>query len=282
MNARATARFSTKMVLIPISTFGDSAATHERTVWIKFRPFGQDETDLAVDFSSGARAALVTQLLEGCAPDHGRSLPPGIFRDLSIGKRLECLLALGAVSESPAFTFPFRCGGCQAQLEIELTLDELSEKQRESDQIQTVSVELNGKSVSLQKPTGRHQEEWARMAFGNETEAAAAMIRSLMTPPAPETMPLENEEIDVIDSAIDDADPLVNLACNVRCEQCGIQNQLMLDLCEKALEILQRLQQRLIVMVHQFASRYHWSEKEVFAAPLWRRTLYLELIAARR
>jgi len=56
----------------------------------------------------------------------------------------------------------------------------------------------------------------------------------------------------------------------------------VIDLCDVALGALRRLQQQLLITVHQLASHYHWSEKEIFSVPAFRRQAYLNLIAAGR
>src|ERR1041384_6097293 len=77
-----------------------------------FRRFGVLERDLGVDFTSPDRAALVTRLLELCIVDPSRTLPECFFRELSIGKRIECLLLLAAGGPDTALGFPFKCSGC--------------------------------------------------------------------------------------------------------------------------------------------------------------------------
>jgi hypothetical protein len=49
---------------------------------------------------------------------------------------------------------------------------------------------------------------------------------------------------------------------------------------ETALGMLRRAQQALVGAVHRLASQYHWSERDIFAVPAWRRQHYLRLIAS--
>jgi hypothetical protein len=67
----------------------------------------------------------------------------------------------------------------------------------------------------------------------------------------------------------------------VECDICGRPNDHEIDLFETALEMLARAQRSLIVSAHRLASHYHWSEREIFAVPEWRRRQYLELIGAK-
>ncbi len=248
---------------------------------VGLRPFGVFESDLGIDFGDGNSAALVTKLLEQCVVFSDSDLPDDFFRRLSVGKRLECLLNLAAGRDRSQFDLQFECGGCGAELEIELTLDEIAAIQREADLSEAINVEVGGEPVTFRKPTGDDQENWAESIFRDEKEAATAMIGALVkgrkSPPR-----LRAKDLDAIDEALDEADPLVNFRLQVTCSPCGAENEFSTDLCDFALRILARQQKQLIVTIHKLASRYHWSEKEIFAIPDWRRREYLDLIAAGR
>jgi len=267
--------------IIPFPGLPPSLAGRLPSVGVGMRRFGIYESDLTIDFAAGNIPLLITRILEQCAVDPNGRLPGGFFRELSVGKRLECLLALAAGEEGSAFNFPFHCADCGQELELELTLEEIAEQQREADLIETVDVEISGKIFAFRKPCGRDQENWAGLIFRDEREAAGAMIGTLaVNPHLPETF--GPEDLDLIDEAMDEADPLVNFQCRIGCSECGAENEFLIDLCDVALGMLSRLQQQLIVMVHKLASHYHWSEKEIFAIPHWRRKEYLDLIAAGR
>ncbi len=248
---------------------------------IGMRSFGICESDLAIDFSTHNPAALITRILEQCTIDSGNRVPKDLFLKLSVGKRLECLLAVAVGEGKLPFNFPFHCAGCGQELEMELTIDEIAEMQQEADLIDTVGVKIKGENTAFRKPNGRDQENWAGMIFQDEKGAAMAMIRTLTVTPSGWER-LDEDDLDHIDEALEEADPLVNFCCHVACEECGEQNELLIDLCDTALGMLSRLQKQLIVMVHKLASHYHWSEKEIFDVPHWRRKEYLDLIATGR
>ena len=245
------------------------------------RRFGIFESDLAIDFTGEATPNLITRILELCTVDPDSRLPSGYFRDITVGRRLECLLALAAGEGGSAFNFPFHCAGCGQEIELELTLEDIGDQQREADLIETVEVEIGGVPYTFRKPCGRDQEEWAKMVFRDQGDAVQSMICALaLTHEMPES--LDQVTIDFIDEAMYEADPLVNFLCRVTCAECNSPNEFFVDLCDVALGTLGRLQQQLIVMVHKLASHYHWSEKEIFSVPHWRRKEYLDLIAAGR
>ncbi len=272
---------SSTTATIPLPELPPSFAAAFPAGGIGMRRFGIFESDLAVDFTGSNIPALVTRILEQCAAGPEGRLPAGFFRGLSVGKRLECLLALAAGEQRSPFNFPFHCSGCGQELEMELTLDEIAEMQREADLVETVEVGIGGRPLLFRKPSGEDQEKWAEMVFRDEKEAAWAMIGTLAASPGIAEN-LGAEELGLIDEAMDEADPLVNFLCRIGCSECGAENEFLVDLLDVALGVLGRLQRQLIVMVHKLASHYHWSEKEVFEVPHWRRQEYLGLIAAGR
>lgn len=248
---------------------------------VGLRRFGVFESDLDIDFASANRAALATSLLESCAVDPTGALSEGFFRELLIGKRIECLLVLAAGGRDAALGFPFKCEGCGEEIELELTLREISEMQHEADLTETVCVDIGGSRICFRKPTGRDQEEWSRMKFIDERDAARGMIATLVELSEP-LEAIQYEELSAVEEVLEEADPLVNFSCNVSCGECGELNEHEIDLMETALGMLNRAQNQLIVAVHRLASHYHWSEQEIFAVPDWRRQQYLELIGAMR
>lgn len=268
--------FST--AVIPFPELPPSLAAGLPATGIGMRRFGIDETDLAIDFEDRDTSNLITRILNQCAFDPSCVIPPGFFGKLTVGKRLEFSLALAAGIEGSPFTFPFPCQSCDVELEMELTLTEIAEIQREADSLETIEIDVEGRPVSLRKPLGRDQEEWAGLEFRDEVEAAKAMI-GILSGDTELAKDLDRSDVDLIDDLMNSSDPLVNFLCRIGCSECGAENEILIDLCDVALGMLGRLQQQLIVTIHKLASHYHWSEKEIFEIPHWRRLEYLELIA---
>lgn len=247
---------------------------------VGFRRFGIIEDDLRADFAATNRAALATRLLNVCAVDPDRVLPEDFFRELSVGKRIECLLVLALGGADDALRFPFKCFGCGEELELELTLAEIAALQSEADATVIVGVDVAGRRMKFRKLSGHDQEMLAGAVFSDEYEAATEIIGKLaVDPDALER--LAARDVESIEEAMEAADPLVSFDCRVDCGECGQQNDHELDLFETALDMLRRTQRRLVLSVHRLASTYHWSEREIFAVPEWRRQQYLELIGAK-
>jgi hypothetical protein len=267
--------------LIPLPEFPQRYASgSSMRGGVGFRRFGIVEDDLRVDFAAINRAALATRLLDICAVDRDRVLPENFFRELSVGKRIECLLVLALGGADDTLRFPFKCSGCGEDLELELTLDEIAAFQNEADQVEVVSVDLSDRRLEFHKLSGRDQEAIGESAFSDEFEAATVFIGRLAVD-ADAVKPLAARDIEVIEAAMEEADPLVNFNCRIDCGECGQSNDHEIDLFETALDMLRRAQLRLVLSVHRIASKYHWSEREIFAVPEWRRQQYLELIGAK-
>ncbi|MBV9959596.1 MAG: hypothetical protein JO360_14315, partial [Acidobacteria bacterium] len=236
----------------------------------------------AFNFNQAQRARLVTGLLEQCTVmggDKSVGPPREFLLDLTVGKRVECLLKLAA-GRRAGFEFKLTCAdeACARELELELTLDELAALQSEADAQERLTVELEEQaSLTLRRPSGRDQLAWLDTAYADEDEAAREMIRSLSFEREPRE--LTREWIEVINRAMDDFDPLVNFNFSAECGECGHVSTLFLDLEELALRELRAAQANLLATVHRLATRYHWSEQEIFAVPHWRRAHYLALIA---
>ncbi len=248
---------------------------------VRLRRFGIFEGDLSIDFASANRAALVTQLLESCAVDPMGILPDSFFLKLAIGKRVECLLLLAAGGPDTELRFLLKCVSCAEEIEFELKLHEISKMQGEADLMETIGVDIGGRRMKFRKPTGSDQEMWSKMFFNDEHDATVAMLGTLAELPGSlET--IHPDELNVVEDVLTEVDPLVDFSCGVSCGECGELNEYEIDLTETALGMLNRAQNHLVVTIHRLASRYHWSEQEIFAVPDWRRQQYLELIGVTR
>jgi len=243
----------------------------------RLRSFGRDEVDLSIDFGTHNRAVLVTRLLAQCSID-ATADTLDLYRRLSAGKRLQCLLQLAMTDPSRPLSIPCRCLACHQELELELTLHELSDVQQAADAIATITVGSGPQRLALRKPTGHDMEAWGEMAFADEGAALGTMIAGLLIDPP--SAPIAPASIAAIEEALEAADPLIDFRCTAACGECGEANECQIDLMEIALHLLRRSQHELVASLHRLATHYHWTEQEIFAVPAWRRQRYLQLIGA--
>ena len=229
------------------------------------RPFGSAAGDLEIDFGSADRPAQVTALLAACDP----GADAAAWWRRPVGERIAALLALEQrTTGREAITLTLRCGraGCGARYEIELPYAALPT----STDAPTVAIEReDGATVVLRRPTGddlrawhlqppaSHAEMLARLAVDGQADAGAA-LRSA--------------------EALAAADPLLDFGVACVCPECGESTEREVDLEGIALQRLAARQHAVLREVHALASRYGWTEAEIFAVAAPRRARYLDLI----
>jgi hypothetical protein len=270
---------------LPSSEAGGRAAGR-----LALRPFGLHEADLSVDFERTPRPALVTRILECCARRAGdegaagKPPAPDFFWGLTVGKRVECLLLVVAAAGRGRLSLTLRCPNeaCGEELEVEPTVAELAGLQAESDDAARVTARLGDAALVLRKPTGADQLAWLGRVFEDENDAARAMLDSLVVDEGGGARrgsdALTDEWLDAAGGALGEHDPLVDFTLVAACPSCGEEHAHHFDLEEHALWLLRRSQSRLLASVHKLATHYHWSERQIFSVPHWRRAHYLSLI----
>ena len=267
---------------LPFPRISETAKPGFSATALTLRPFGLYESDLNIDFKNTLRPFLVTQILECCTrADGSQEVPQSFFWNLTVGKRIECLLNLVTPEEQTKIAVAFACGNanCAQDLEIELSLDEIFSLQEEAYADEQVSMKVGDKRLGLRRPTANDQLTWLKSSFANEETAIQTMIGTLLLPDGP----FESEDIVAarasgIEQLLDENDPLIDFKVEVHCPYCGMERQFEIDLEDLSLRRLRQVQLRLLRSVHTLARHYHWSEKEIFSVPYWRRAHYLNLI----
>ncbi|MGE0397135.1 MAG: hypothetical protein AB7T06_10480 [Kofleriaceae bacterium] len=229
------------------------------------RPYGTVAEDLEVDFTS-ARAVVVTELLARCLEREAEEL-----WDLPISKRS---LLLVAVSEqtAPPIEVHLSCA-CGEASELTLTSAELAEFAAERAKDPRVG------ELRLRVPTGRDQLRWTALAAENdETLKERVLLDLVVDAPAaidPAMLPL-------IDKALGEIDPLVELRVDSTCSACGAPVSIGVDLEAIAISRMRKIQRDFVEDVHHLARAYHWSEADIARMPVWRRSEYLALLGKAR
>lgn len=254
------------------------------------RPFGTLGEDLLIDFAQDP-PHLVTRLLAACmASRGGEPLPEDLLWDLSVGKRIQLLLALSTLTFGRDHEFQRACTGCGEPMEVIITDEELADLQAQGEALGesiTVPADREHPALRFRRPTGRDQLDWQsgfqQTGFqsndGLQPEEAffTAMIRglSLSSEPALELSP---QRLQAIEAAFETADPLVHFSLTTACPECHREQIWPLDLLDQALRDLYAARDRLLWVVHRLASTYHWDEERILNLPPSRREEYLALI----
>jgi hypothetical protein len=251
---------------------------------LSIRPFGYFEEDLEVDFHQKCRPDLETEILACCISNReGSKIDRSFFWNLEIGKRIEYLLTLATLPTGSKINVNLRCLNlaCREQMEITIPLVALTRLQQQSEN-KTNDIAIGKEKFSLRKPTGGDQLDWLEEPFSDEQSATLAMVKTLLYPEQEsifqQVFNLEEDGMELLNQAMEEIDPLVNFSLEIDCPYCGTENLQDFDLGAWALDKLYEAQQQLLITVHRLASHYHWSERDIFMIPPWRRVRYLTLI----
>jgi hypothetical protein len=246
-------------------------------------PFGDDGRHLEVDFSSEARADLVTSILCQCLRDaKGRAPTESVVREWTLHRRLQGLLAIERAGGAPASTIQLRCSatGCGESMELDLDLGQFTLH----DQPPVFEVDLAPSvRAAVRLPTGTDHRRWQATGSGGEaSEARMArdLVQTIHGRPLPDGQDLPQEWIARLAEALEERDPLTALRLATRCPACGATVDLELDLEAHLLAGARMRRSRLLDAVHQLSLAYHWSEREILALPRQRREEYLARLRA--
>lgn len=253
---------------------------------LTLRSFGLHKNDLDIDFNQEFRPLLVTQLIQCCttAKNDDEVLDQYFFWDLSVGKRIECLLIISTLGNN-SISFEINCLNelCKKQIEFTISIKDLINQQNDTDKNNQCEFNLDNKSFLIRKPTGRDQLEWLNMSFTDKASALKEIIKKLIISDNKRNFDtlsvlLTEENIVAINQIMEKFDPLIDFHVQIICPYCMKENHYKIDLEEQSLIKLQQNQQNLIQSVHYIALKYHWNEQEIFLLPPWRRFEYLSLI----
>jgi hypothetical protein len=230
--------------------------TSQRARW---RRFGTRADDLQVDLAA-PRPHAITGVLACCvAPAGDREA----LWDLPVGKRIERLLEVAALDGATDFDVDLRCQACGGSFEVTLAAEELLEAGRAADR-----DVVEAGPARFRRPTGRDQLRWLGRAYPDE----ATLVRDMAATLALDEVPVS---LAAVESALDEADPLLRAPVTAACPECGHRAEYETDPAGMALARLARAQDSLFAAVDLLASRYHWSETEILALPEWRRARYV-------
>jgi hypothetical protein len=267
---------------MPFPSIADALRDQFAVKALSLRAFGLLAEDQEVNFYQRIRPYLETQILECCTRNQsGDRLDREFFWSLELGKRIECLLTIAGLTDTPDFTIALRClnpNCCQA-IEVELSLQELISLQRETETMQLAEMQWGGQQISLRRPIGFDQLAWLKQPFADERSAVKEMLQTLCVAPVDFDFDhLKDDQMSALNQAMEDLDPLVDFRMQVNCPHCEAQATYTIDLGDLALQKLRNAQFQLLNSAHRLASRYHWAESAIFALPAWRRDYYLSLI----
>ncbi|MCD4768158.1 MAG: hypothetical protein K8R34_16855 [Methanosarcinales archaeon] len=249
---------------------------------LSLRPFGLFKQDLDIDFNQKIHPILVTQILQCCTQSKNEETPEqSFFWNLKVGKRIECLLTIAALSSGLSIILKCFNEACNERIEVDISPGQMVSLFQEADEKDQCTVKIESEQLVFRKPTGSDQLEWANTSFKDENEVIRTMIRTLIVDESAsfnQHHPVSDDWIKSVEGAMEEIDPLVNFSLRVCCPYCEKESNFEINLEEIILRKLHEDQLNLLKTVHRIASYYHWTEEQIFSLPSWRRSHYLGLI----
>jgi hypothetical protein len=237
-----------------------------------------------------AAAALAAWEAGVDARGHARALAllPAEFGgkdEVSLGTRDAALLALYRDLRGPQLDALAECPVCGTTLEVHLAIDDLVVGYpARYGAGGTRSIDLGSAVAEVRLPTTEDlmaaaEEDLPHRAREVLIERCVRAVRRERgtTGAGPASEPLSEEELARLGARLEEADPLVDVRVDIRCEECGTVWDALLDVPELVWDQVRGVARRLLREVDSLAIRYGWSESEILALSERRRHAYLDL-----
>lgn len=235
--------------------------------------------DLNIDFATDNRPWLITQLLCSCLQQHdGKNLDETEVWVWSLNQRLQALLMIAQASLPASLFVSSQClyEDCRERLELPLDLNLF--RLDEQNSIVMCKPE-EAVELEIRLPTGKDQRFWLSHASEDwEREMATRLVFRINGETPVRGWQLPGEWLQPIAQTLEAHDPFTVMSLETECPVCTRRVDVAFDLENYLLHQLERQQWQLKLEVHQLASFYHWSERDIVALPKNRREEYLHLI----
>lgn len=202
-----------------------------------------------------------------------------LIHDLTVGDRQFLVMKLGEVLSSDVTWITRTCLACNNQFDVPVQNSRLPVKQAGAGYpYASVKIETVEYPIRIRLPTGRDQE--VLQTDEHHTDMRQFLTRRLIADDSvAHDVSLTEEDLDRIESAVEEVCPEVATKAIADCPEC--QKQAVLELDFYACLQRSRLHQ-IFEDVDRLATHYHWSEKEILSLPRERRRTYLRLIERTR
>lgn len=243
------------------------------------RAFGSAASDLDVALTVVDRASAVTALLvAGMSDRQGRAIGIDEPWTWTLNQRLQALIAMRLASGDATIELQAACSACGEAMALDLDLHALA---GDPAAPHFTWHDDDGTEVSLRLPCAHDLQRWQRDGVLAQERLAASLIESIAGQAVGADHHLSARWLAALDEAFAAHDPLTALQLQTRCPACGHDELVACDLEARLLDGFAGTQAKMLEEVLQLASVFHWSEAEILALPRWRRTHYLQQIAAR-
>jgi hypothetical protein len=199
---------------------------------------------------------------------------------LPIGARDLELLSLREQAFGRAITGVARCPDCCARVEIRFSTDDV--RQPAVTPPPSLSLESDGYRVRFHLPSSA--DLLSIDVVGDEDEDGRRILERCISEATLDGAPVATGALpealqEAVASAMAAADPQAEIELSLDCPSCARHWTEIFDIDSFFWTELQAWAARILREIHQLASAYGWSERQILALPPLRRNTYLNLIA---
>ena len=197
---------------------------------------------------------------------------PNNLADQPLGRRNLALLKLRQVTFGRYLRAYLDCPSCGERLELNLDVSDLLASAADSpDSGKTIQVN----EWRFRLPTSR---DLAMIAQETDVKATAMTLLGLCLLNDASAEPSLASCMDQVEAAMDEADPLADLALDFQCNACGHTGTAPFDIGVFLWEEIEARAQRLLDEVYLLSRAYCWREADILALTETRRAAYLERV----
>lgn len=214
---------------------------------------------------------VLTSALESLA---GNPATAETVEHLSVGDRQFLLCQLGSLLVDDVLWHSQPCAGCGEPLDLPVRYRDFPVKfAGDTFPFATVRTSVREQPIRFRVPNGRDE---LVLVTAEDVHRARAELASRLVAEDLETSSwnFSNEDVRLIESAIEEVAPEVGLEGVATCPACGHEGSFEFDLFSFGQWTNTG---RLLEEVYRLASACGWSEREILGLPRWRRHAYLEL-----
>jgi hypothetical protein len=195
---------------------------------------------------------------------------------LCVADRQYLMIQLSRLLEGDQVWRNYKCKNCSLGFDIPIDRSVLPVKEASST-FPKAYVQLHGKELELQVPTGLSQKLISEL---DDEDAICVLVSNCLISvdgePQKENFARElaDEEIALIESALEQASPEVAVSVATACPECSQEQVVPFN----PNSILEDGYSTLYHEIHSLALHYHWSEADILTLPRDRRQLYLGMV----
>jgi hypothetical protein len=188
--------------------------------------------------------------------------------DWPLGRRNAALAGLRCACFGSSVQAWTACEKCGAKLELDLDGRSLADGSR-------VSEPIAARGYTFRLPTTR---DLAAAARGQGSDSAVVRLLDSCCFEAGEPDRWSEEDVEEIGQKMALADPMAEILLTLTCPECKSECRSALDIAGFFWEEIAARAKRLLREVHDLASAYGWTEREVLSLNEHRRALYLGMV----